>query len=178
MISLDCFRVPVIVVLLAAAAIAEEPATAVSIEVSELKFLAGSWEGHLEYLDYGDGKTRIRLPTTVQYEPGKDSIKYVMTFTEPNGSKVQDNGSIRPTRDKTKLIFDGGRHQLISKKFDPPAETYHVALKKTGKDNNQPATFKTTIQRRESSLEITKRVKYDGQETSFVRNRYSLKRAK
>ena len=77
LISLSYFRVPIVVVLLAAPAIADESAIAVSIDVSELKFLAGSWEGHLEYLDYGDGKTRIRLPTTVQYEAAKDSIKYI-----------------------------------------------------------------------------------------------------
>ena len=176
MISLNYFGVPYVVVLLAAAAIAQEPATNVSIQVSELKFLVGSWEGYLEYLDYGDGKTRIRLATTVQYELGKDSINYVTTFAEPDGSKVQDKGSIRLTRDKAKLIFDGGRQQVLVKKFDPPAESYQVVLKKTGKDNNQPATFTTTILRRKSTLQITKAVKYDGQETAFVRNQYSLKR--
>ncbi len=54
---------------------ADPPTTPVTIGLSELKFLNGSWEGYLEYLDYGDGKTKVRLPTIIRYEPKQESMQ-------------------------------------------------------------------------------------------------------
>ena len=161
---------------LAIPAIAADPVSPVLIQVNELRFLVGSWEGYLEYLDYGDGETRVQLPTTVQYEPTEKSINFVTTFTEPNGSKVKDKGSIRPSRAKHQLMFDGARNRVLAKQFDQDAETFKIVMQRPGKDNNRSATMTTTILRRKGELEITKRVQYEGEDESFVRNKYSFKR--
>ncbi len=155
---------------------ADPPPAPTSISLSELNFMTGVWEGYLEYLDYGDNKTRVRLPTTIRYETTKDAVSYTMAFIEPDGSKVADKGGIRPVRDGSKILFDGRTHQVLAKEIDPKTETFRIVLTNTGKDDNKSATFTTTILRQKATLTITKQVKYDDQETSFVRNEFSLQR--
>lgn len=159
------------------AALATTPAVASkALEISELEFLIGNWTGHLEYLDYGDDKTKIRLPTSISCRLREKSLLLETTFDEPDGSKVTDKATIRPLGDGTKVAYGGAIHRVLTKQFDSAKQTYRLVLTSTGKDTSKPATIKTTILLEQDVLRISKQVTYQDSAVSLTRNEYKLNR--
>jgi hypothetical protein len=68
---------------------AEEPAGQEGVEA--YSFLVGSWERELEYLDYGDNRTLVQLPTSMSCERGANgtSLELTSSYVEPSGRVEQ-----------------------------------------------------------------------------------------
>ena len=137
-----------------------------SVAISELEFLNNtSWEGHLMYVNYGDGK-EVNLRTTMQIEIQGDQLLMQTQFTdEPSANSVD-----------TIKLKKGGTYlgnELIIKREDLADGTIEILTRFEGKDANQPATMFKTYRINESEITISKRVKFERSEKELIRNRYT-----
>ncbi|MEM7051500.1 MAG: hypothetical protein AAF604_17670 [Acidobacteriota bacterium] len=138
---------------------------------SELDFLVGTWSGVLEYLDYGDNQTRVELPTETTYRRDGSGLAYTTVFTEPNGSKITDEGRL--------ARLTGNRFRVGNDVYDIAEKASNGSswrLTTRGTDNDRPAEFRLLIERRGDALVLRKEVIIDGTEEPFVRNELRLTR--
>ena len=65
--------------------------------LKDFAFLIGEWEGELDYLDYGDDSTRVRLPTRLSCLPDSTGQALVLEFTyrEPDGRTMTGAEELR-----------------------------------------------------------------------------------
>ncbi len=150
--------------------------------IEDLSFLEGEWEGQLEYLDYRDDGTKVKLQANLLITKKTDPEDYKQflhiqsTFKEPNGSKMNGEGEIKII-DGTKVLFEG--EWLVSEKqINKEKQSYKVVLRGEGKDNGILSDMRKTIIRNKDKLTVTKEVRRKNTEAWFVRNQYSLQRQK
>ncbi|MEM1127413.1 MAG: hypothetical protein AAGI71_12230 [Bacteroidota bacterium] len=140
--------------------------------------LLGNWVGHLEYLDYGDDLTRVRLATTMTCEKTYSlrHLKRVLTFSysfdEGNGRTVESSSQLRLIGD-AQLEF-GGRWEIAEQDLTP--DRISLVLTSEGQDNNRPASFRQLVVADADTLVMTKEVRYEGTSESFIRNTYRFSR--
>ena len=144
------------------------------LSIEELGFLAGKWQGELEYLNYGDDKTLVKLPTRVSYSEPQDSISYQLIFTEPNGDEIEGSGSIKIEDER--VIYNGASHKVVDRTQNE-AEGTQIKLSRQGKDNNRDAQIDHVIHYKDDSLSITRYILLEGAEAPFVRHTYRFNRA-
>lgn len=140
------------------------------IVITDLQALAGSWEGHLEYLDYRTNQTRVTLSATLEIKGRKNTLALFFEFFEPSGKKVKNKEIIRMTADQQQLLLDGTAYSCIERKHDRGSRK--LILTGRGLDNRKPATLRQTITMTGKQFRITKEVLPDGDTDFFVRNEY------
>lgn len=145
--------------------------------LEDFDFLLGDWEGELEYLDYQDDETLVRLPTTMRCEPSETGMSLMLAYTygEPDGRRVDGREALRPADQEGELYFDG-RWRVVEASFDPEADRYQVVLGREGMDNERPAVIRKTILLTGGELTITKEVLYDGESEYLQRNQHRFVR--
>lgn len=139
-------------------------------------FLIGSWEGQLEYLDYGDDRTRIQLPTTLSCEPSAngESLDLRFAYEEPDGGLVT---SIETLALADSGLYLGALWRIEEQAHRTPEGGYRFVLARQGEDNGQPASIRNTIRLSGDDLTITTSVTYAGSSESLQRHEYRLRRA-
>jgi len=150
----------------AGAAIQESPGS--------FDYLIGSWDGELEYLDYGDDQSLVQLPTRleVRSDDEGDALTFEFSYEEPDGSLVTSRERLRETE---RGVFFGALWQIEERRFNEPAGTYRLALKREGEDAGRKATIRNVVEAEPGRLTITKFVRYDGSENELQRNQYRFK---
>ena len=145
------------------------------LSVEDLAFLTGSWDGTLEYLNYGDDETRVTLPTRAVYSQQEDHVAYRFVYTEPGGEEVDGSGSIRFSGND-RVMFNGASHKLVSHMADAEKGSYKVKITRKGQDNDRDAQIDHIIERNAGSLSITRYILLDGESESFIRHTYTFTR--
>jgi len=142
---------------------------------SRYDFLLGSWEGELEYLDYGDNETRVTLPTwlVVKRSDIGPGLEASFLFEEPDGSTVEGGDRFYETREG--LVF-GELWAVDSWESPAPDGTHRIALSRQGLDDERPAMLWTVIERSKDRLTLTKTVRY-GDGAVFQRNQFRFQQA-
>lgn len=151
--------------------------------LKKLATLKGNWNGSLEYLDYGDNKTKTKLPTVCEAvfnKSGNDkylSVKFI--FDEGNGRTVtgEDAWTIL---DNGKTFFYDSTNYIITSYYqnDDNNDIAVFVFEKEGTDNNKPCTIKQTFEMHNDSFSIIKKVKYKDSDSFFIRHEFAFQRVK
>lgn len=138
-------------------------------------FLIGSWEGDLEYLDYGDDETRVTLPTWLVVGRASEGagLEFSFQFEEPDGSTVEGGDRFYETAEG---VYFGDPWQVESRQTPGSDGSYRLVLFRQGSDNERPASLWTTIEQAGEALMITKTVRYAGGDETFQRNQFRFQR--
>ena len=138
-------------------------------------FLLGSWEGELEYLDYGDDSTRVRLSTSLQGLPSSDGRAIVLRFSyeEPDGRIVTSSERLEETADGVEL---GDLWQVEERSLNETIGVYRLVLRRSGEDNGRPASIVNTVLLDGAELTITTMITYLGSTDSLQRHQYRFRR--
>ncbi len=141
-------------------------------------FLVGGWEGELEYLDYGDDSTLVRLPTrlTCARDSTGQVLRLEFAYREPDGRTMTGTEELR-LLDEPGWISLGDPWKIEELTSDPGAGEYRLVLSRHGEDNGRSADIKNSVLRTGDELTITKQVRYDGAEVYFRRHQYRFRRA-
>lgn len=151
--------------------------------IKKLATLDGKWKGFLEYLDYGDNKSKTKLPTEVEAKFNKSgndkylSVKFI--YDEGKGRTVtgEDAWTIL---DEGNIFFYDSINYVITQyvQNDDNNDIAVFVFEKEGKDNDKSCNIEQTFEIHNDSFSIIKKVKYTGEQHSFVRHEYSFQRIK
>ena len=144
------------------------------LKTSDFDFLVGSWEGLLDYLDYGDDQTRVELPARATYTLD-GQLRFDFVFTEPSGEAMKDGGTL-VVHETGKIVTGGETYQLVRKNVDADAEMHEIVFRGRGYDNNRPALITHTVTRRGDALVIQKEVIYEGTSEPLLRHEFRFER--
>lgn len=142
--------------------------------IEDFSFLLGSWNGSLEYLNFGDDKTLVTLPTRAVYSQEKDKISYAFIYTEPNGTEVNGQGTIA-IESGDRVQYNGGSHTIVSKSVDAEQDVVEIKITQQGMDNNREAQIDHVFQRKGDVVSITRYILREGATAPFVRHTYTFK---
>ncbi|NNF15025.1 MAG: hypothetical protein HKN72_17500 [Gemmatimonadetes bacterium] len=145
-------------------------------DLEAYSFMVGSWEGELEYLDYGDNRTLVALPTSLSCELGADgtSLDLRFSYVEPNGRVETSTERLTVTPEG---LYMGDLWQIRDSADQVLAGVFRVVLERVGEDNGQMATLVNSIIREGDELTITSTVTYISSGESLQRNQYRLRRS-
>ena len=137
--------------------------------------LVGAWEGQLECLDYGDNRTRVRLPTSLHCRIIRDgtALEFQFSYVEPSG-RVETSTDLL-TVSHAGLSF-GDLWQVKEQTLQGPAGVFRLILEREGVDNGQAAVIVNAIVLENDSLTMTSTVTYEASGESLQRNRYQFRR--
>ncbi|MCL7964564.1 MAG: hypothetical protein M8858_04005 [marine benthic group bacterium] len=137
--------------------------------------LLGRWVGELDYLDYSDNETLVKLPTRLVADFAEDGkgLDLSYFFEEPDGSIVEGRDRFYETADG---VFFGDSWAVLEREVDLSRQSLRVVLARDGMDDDQPARIETTLERRGSRLTITKNVQYVGSSAPIRRNQFRFER--
>lgn len=154
--------------------------------LQKLALLDGSWKGFLEYLDYSDDKTLVKLPTectAVFNKSGDDkylSVKFV--FDEGNGRTVTGEDAWTILDEGKTFFYDSTNYSLSDYKEnkghgEKAGETIVLFIfQKNGKDNNKDCTIQQIFAFSNNYFTIMKQIKYTDSQSFFRRHWYEFKR--
>lgn len=154
---------------------ADEPTAPV-----DLALLEGAWEGTLEYLDYQDNTTRIEVPASLTVTatasrggPGATEATFDFRTRELSGVAGDEQLLLRyfPTEG---LVEFGGNWAVTIAEADPEAALIRLVFTGTGEDDGRPGLIRQTIERRGSTLNLLKEVRYEDTTDFIVRSQYLL----
>ena len=143
-----------------------------TVTYDHLKVFEGEWAGELTYLNYGDDETLVTLPLTLEATMDTKGVKFAYFYTEPGGTIEKRNGSFQLREDKVIL---NGKWELVGSEITNK-QNWTMELKSTGKDNNRRADFQKFVEVTPNKITITKKVRYKGTETFFMRNQHVFQR--
>jgi hypothetical protein len=164
--------------LLLTIALAAAPAAGVTpdgaaVTPEDFKLMVGEWEGHLEYLDYSDNKTRVRLAVTLACVEAEGGIAYAFTYTEPNGRKVAgDRNALSVSAGRVRI---NGDDWAVSRR-EGGGRPLTLVLTREGRDDDKPATLRRTLTLSAGELRISNEARAAGAADFVLRNEYELKR--
>lgn len=130
-----------------------------------------AWKGTLTYRDYSSGKsTSIRSNLRVE-GLASDSTVWLFHYHYPDEPKAGGTDTV--------LVSMGGRMldgaSVVERTEEKDGSTSFVS-RKTGRDNNRPATILTTFRIGGRSFSIRKQVQEEDETEWMERNRYEWKR--
>lgn len=145
--------------------------------VEDYLFLVGSWQGQLEYLDYGDDRTRVTLPTALEAAPAEDgsAILLKFSFEEPGGGMVTSEERLAPTSGG---VFMGAVWRVEEWSMEAEDEVYRVVLTREGEDNGRSASIRNSVVVERGELTMTTWVTYEDSPEPLQRNQYRLLRSR
>ncbi len=140
------------------------------------ELLVGSWEGELEYLNYGDNLTLVTLPTRLLVEPAGNGrrLDLEFIFVEPDGSEVSGTDQLYETPDG---LYFGDRWTVEEQEVEEPGRHLRLVLSRDGEDDNRAASIRTLVALEGDELTITKRVQYTDTGEELQRNQYRFRRS-
>lgn len=141
---------------------------------THLQKLAGDWDGELEYLDYSDGKSLVKLATNIQAHYEKDRLVKNTNYVEPNGVIVKETGFFMASKDDKVWTDDDGTWKIVTSKSSQNDAVIVIEQKNT--DNDKPAFIRKTLTLGANDFKLVKEVKYEGTKDYFVRHQYNMKR--
>lgn len=138
--------------------------------------LVGSWEGELEYLNYGDNVTLVTLPTRLVVERAGSGKRLDLEFIyqEPDGSEVSGTDQLYETPDG---LYFGDRWTVEEQDVDEPGGRLLLVLVRDGEDDNRAASIRTVVALEGDELTITKQVQYADTGEKLQRNQYRFRRS-
>jgi hypothetical protein len=149
-----------------------------ALKGKELRILQGKWEGELEYLDFSDGKSKVRLSSTFdcKYSETERKVSISIQFREPNGKIINGTSSITLLENGDQVLIDGEQWKVATAKVSATPDSLVIVLERKGADNNKPADLKKIIRvEKGSTFTYTKQVRYQDGEAFFTRNEYRLR---
>lgn len=158
--------------------IAEESAP-IKFYIEDFAFLEGVWEGELEYLDFQDDTTKVKVPVKVIVKKKTSTEDYQQylylktMFTSPNGRLVINENDMKII-DDGKGIFLDGDWKAIHK--DVKKDKGYLAFAFLGKnrDNNIPSQMKQSMIFEKEKLTVKVEVKHENTDDWFVRSQYTI----
>ncbi len=145
-------------------------------DLSAYQPLVGSWQGELEYLDYGDNQTLVTLPTWLKVtraDTGK-RLDIEFFYEEPDGREVGSRDRLYPTNAG---LYFGAHWTMEEREADAAGRSLRLVLYREGMDDDREASITTVLEIRGDSLTITKHVEYADTGKGLQRNRYRMIRS-
>jgi hypothetical protein len=136
---------------------------------------AGTWNGTLYYLDYQSGQ-RFGIPIQIDAEvtPDRATLIRKLTFTDP-GAQVHAVSLSTVDRDSGELVeafFREGKGEwlrsTITEAMFESSENWRIVYEQEGRDNDQPATIRHTIERDGNSMTTQKEVRFMEEGSAFL----------
>jgi hypothetical protein len=137
-----------------------------------LKVFEGDWTGQLTYLNYGDDKTLVNLPVKLTATMSTKGLRFEYFYTEPGGAIEKRTGKFELRGEK---VYYNGDWQLVSAAVQG-LEDWTLELKSSGNDNNRKADFRMTVKVTATKITATKKVRYEGTDSFFMRNEHVFER--
>lgn len=156
-----------------------KPPAEASVDGADLAMLAGSWEGELEYLDFGDNKKKSTIKASVRstYSAPARRLSIAMTFTEPSGKLIEDQDSFEIGAGGRQILFDQGEWFVTHKETEKTPETLTIGFERDGTDNNQNARLRNTITLTGGNqFAFIREVRYPDSGVFFTRSTYRFSR--
>ncbi len=145
------------------------------LTINQLAFLQGNWIGELEYTDYHDDKTMVKLKTLMNAAIIDNKIKSTYIYTEPDGSLVYSDSDIAITKKGDAVRWANMLFKIVSENGGKTQEKVLV-METNGEDNDKKALIRETFRFANDSLTILKEVKYDGTQSFIMRHIYRFKK--
>lgn len=143
----------------------------------DLRVLAGTWNGTLEYLDYSDNRTRRTIGASLDWKATGDAIEYRFSYVEPDGKAVAgDLVKLTLHDDGAEVRLNDERWRVAGKTTDAKAGKHEFVLTRAGKDNDQPAELRRVLTATRETLTIRTEAKAAKAVAAVVRNEYVLKK--
>lgn len=146
-----------------------------SLTIDDLSFLVGDWSGHMEFLEYKDDSTIIKLSSELDFERKKDKYVYVFSYTQPNGNKVYNIKNVLEVK-KNKLIINNEEWKIKALTGENETISFHASLQTKGDDGDKSALIIYNLMLENKLLTMRKMVRYDGEKEFFVRNSYMVRK--
>ena len=145
------------------------------LSLDDLTFLVGDWRGHMEFLDYKDDSTVVKLSSELDFERKNDKYEYVFSYTQQNGNKVYDIKNTLEVK-KNKLVINNEEWKIKALTSENETISFHASLQMKGKDGDKPALIIYNLMLENKLLTMRKMVRYDGEKEFFVRNSYMVRK--
>jgi len=142
---------------------------------NDLQLQINQWKGALTYLNYGDDKTKVKIPCTLSTNFEKGKLYTIIVFDEldKKGKKMKDKSSFSISKGGQYLLLGKDKWKIISNQKSKGR--LEIVAEKRGKDNNRSADMRTTITIKEGqSVSWKKDIRYDGTTEFFNRNQFSF----
>jgi hypothetical protein len=140
-------------------------------DLSAYEPLVGSWQGELEYLDYGDNQTLVTLPTWLVVERAESGKRLDVEFfyEEPDGREVGSRDQLYETPDG---LYLGDQWTIEERHADEASGTLRLVLSREGKDDGREASIRRVIVVEGRSLTMTTHVEFTDTGDGLQRNEY------
>lgn len=145
------------------------------LTMDDLSFLVGDWRGHMEFLEYKDDSTVVKLSSDLEFERKKDKYEYVFSYTQPNGNKVYDIKNTLEVK-KNKLVINNEEWKIIVLTRENETISFHASLQIKENDGDKPALIIYNLMLENELLTMRKMVRYNGEKEFFVRNSYMVRK--
>lgn len=147
--------------------------------LERLASLNGNWNGYLEYLDYGDGKTKVKLPTTCEAvfnKSGNDKYLYTKFIFDEGKGRTVTGEDVWTVIDDNTFFFDSTNFAITN--FSDNSDNSTLVLEREWKDNDKPCTIRETFSIKPDFFAILKEVRYKDEKDFFTRHEYVFNRVK
>jgi HKD family nuclease len=153
------------------------------IMLKKLASLDGKYKGYLEYLDYGDNKSIVRLPAECEAifnKSGNDkylSVKFI--FDEGKGRTVTGEDAWTILDEGNTFFYDSTNYAItLYIENHDYNDIVNFVFEKEGKDNNKDCIIRQAFTIYNQAFIIEKRVKYKDEESSFIRHEFHFEKIK
>ncbi|MEM8525998.1 MAG: hypothetical protein AAGG68_15270 [Bacteroidota bacterium] len=140
------------------------------LEIEDLAFLGGDYEGTLTYLDF-ESDVNANLNVRAEYYMENNKLKYTHFVDEGNGKTEKKKGSFSIKNGK----INGAK--LLKRTMEQSNNTLTLVYEEEGKDDGRKARLRHTIIGNDDSLLVQKEVCYEGEDNFFIRNRFDFTRS-
>ncbi|MFK8007257.1 MAG: hypothetical protein AB8H03_12845 [Saprospiraceae bacterium] len=146
-----------------------------ALQNSDFSTINQEWKGQLQYLNYGDDKSIVKIPCTLKTDFIDGKINSFIEFDEKdgNGKKMTSEAKFYLSEDGKYFMIDQEKWEIIStKKTD---QIIQIIAKKRGEDKNRAADMRTTWRlEKGNSITWKKDIRYDGTKDFFNRNSFTF----
>lgn len=146
-----------------------------SLQNSDFSTINHKWSGQLQYLNYGDDKSIVKIPCTLTTDFNKGKIRSLIVFDEKdgNGKKMTSKSKFHLSKNGKYFMIDKEKWKITS--TENTEQVIKIIATKKGKDNNRSADMKITwVLEKGKSISWKKDVRYDGTENFFNRNNFTF----
>lgn len=140
------------------------------VKAKELKNLAGNWSGELEYLDYSDGKSKVKLKLRAVNTVKDGRVSQEIFYVEPSGKEVKGGSVFSVSADGTQIVEEKMQWTITKNSYDKKTKTRTIIYETKWKDNDRNADLRETLIIGEKQFSVTKEVRYENTTEYFVRN--------
>ncbi len=150
-------------------------AQSLAVQNSDFEGINQNWTGQLQYLNYGDDKSIVKIHCTLKTDFKKGKIKSIIEFNEldKKGKKMTSKSKFQLSKNGEFFLIDKEKWEVVS--MEKADQNIQIIAQKRGKDNNRMADLKITwTLKKNQSISWKKDVRYDGTDQFFNRNSFSF----